>query len=1098
MNKLRIFTSVLCLSFGLSPLFAQNKSDSIPPSGSELIHRGVELYDNGKTEEALDFYKKVSLSDPNYSTALYESALVYDNQGKGELALQKCEEAIELQPDNVQFSILKGSILDELGRTNEAIKWLETLKVKYPYNQNLIYNLAICYINKREYLKAEALLIKGLHYNPYHTNSHIALGKINYILGRRAQSYLAYNMGILMNPRIESLRNLEEAISGKNDSISRPYRYPYPSEINHSQWDNLTGLLNAEVAFREDFPYEYKLNFLSCRQTYLLVKKMQFDEKDTTLYNQFYVRFFKGLIEKNMFETFLYYSMKNTDNKQVAEWQEKNGELTKKFIGYAREAINSWREYGFSTANEANHQKIFHFDDDGDLEAVGILKENAEPSKEGVWFFTNNNGIVYQKGQYKNNQRQGEFLIYWPNCQVKQQLNYKNDNLDGNNYTFHPNGVRAGIFPRKNGVTDGVEEEFNSADQLFSTTPYRNDKMEGTFVFVDYNNGYRREIPYINNKRSGIATEQWLNKNKKLETVYTDSLLNGPFKKWYANGHPEWEGNYAKDTQVGKWISYYADGKKSAEGENNEEGKPTGTYSEYDHYGKTIQFISGYKDGKANGTQTFYYPDGKEWARLTIQEDVIKHVEWLNSSGGVIYSADEKDGELSYKGFFREGMLKIEGKFKSGKKDGIWKNYNILGQLTSEESWLNGMQSGSQKVYYENGNPQLVYSCDSGKVVGKVNRFYSNGHVSMTGYYNKKGLTGEWIEYYPNDTVEYRYYYDEGTLVGRRFNYSPVGKLVGEETFNSDGESIGLRYFGSNGKVIDDLKYPFGSEMFTLHFPNGKERAKINIKNRKRDGVQEYYFPNGKLESQKTFISGNKQGKSTEWDYRGRLVEVKNFSMNMLDGNFMSYENGKPSMVTSYQMDTNQGLYAELHPNGKVYRKIAVESGERQGPGDCFAPDSTWMYGAQYRDDKMFAVSYIDAQGQLHANELIDKTKKEIVCYYKSGKISARLPFSNCIFNGKHIIYYSNGQPLRETSYVNDYRDGQSKYFYENGKVMEVADWSNGCHNGRYTSYYVNGQKEKEGNYIAGKKQGKWIVYDETGKPVETLYYDNDELYEIN
>ncbi len=1098
MNKLRIFTSVLCIGCSLNPLFSQTKSDSIPLSGNELIGRGVELYDNGKPEEALNLYKKVSLADPGYSKALYESALAYDNLGKGELALQKCQEAVELQPDNVQFSILKGSILDELGRTGDAIQWLEALKLKHPYNQNLLYNLAICYINKRQYLKAEALLIKGLHYNPYHTNSHIALGKINYIFGRKAQSYLAYNMGILMNPRVEYIRNLEEAICGRNDSISKSYLYPYPSQLNHSQWDNLTGLLDAEVAFRNDFPYEYKLNFLCSRQTYLLVKKMQFDEKDTTFYNQFYVRFFKSLSDKKMFETYLYYSLKGTDNKPVAEWNEQNGELIKKFIDYSREAINSWKAYGFSTANESKHQKIFHFDSDDDLEAIGTLDENAGPSKEGLWYFTSPRGNIDQKGNYRKNLRQGEFLIYWPNGSIKQRLNYNNGKLDGNNYTFHPNGARSGIYPRKDGVSDGVEEEFNSAEQLFSSIPYRKDKIDGNMVFVDFNNGYQRNIPYVENKRSGLAAEQWLNKNKKLEAVYADSLLNGSFKKWYSNGQPEWEGNYTKGIQTGKWTSYYADGKKSAEGECDEQGKPTGSYREYDHDGKLAQLISGYNNGKQNGSQTFYYPDGKEWARFAVQDNVIKHIEWLNPLGEKIYSDDEKNGEINYKAFFPEGSLKTEGIYRNGSKEGVWKNYNIFGKLISEESWLNGLNSGVQKTYYDNGNEQLVYSCDSGMVVGKVSRFYSDGHISMSGYYSKKGLTSEWIEYYPNDTVEYRYYYNEGTLVGRRFNYSPEGKIVSEETFNSDGESTRLRYFDSTGKVIDDLNYPYGKESFTLHFPNGKMRAKFTISDRKRDGIQEFYFPNGKLLSQKTFISGNKQGKSTEWDFRGKLVETKNFSLNALDGYFTRNERNGSSVIRTYRIDDNEGYYTELHPNGKVFRRIAVKSGERQGRGDCYAPDSTLMYSVQYRDDRMFSLSYIDAQGKMHTNELIDNSTKEIVCYFKNGKISARLPFSNCIFNGKHTIFYSNGQPLQEVSYLNDYRHGQSKYYYESGKIKEVCDWLNGIQNGRYVSYYANGQKEMEGSYIVGKRQGKWITYNEDGKPSETLNFNNDELYEVN
>jgi antitoxin component YwqK of YwqJK toxin-antitoxin module len=50
---------------------------------------------------------------------------------------------------------------------------------------------------------------------------------------------------------------------------------------------------------------------------------------------------------------------------------------------------------------------------------------------------------------------------------------------------------------------------------------------------------------------------------------------------------------------------------------------------------------------------------------------------------------------------------------------------------------------------------------------------------------------------------------------------------------------------------------------------------------------------------------------------------------------------------------------------------------------------------------------------------------------------------------------------------------------------------------GPFNSYFPTGQKEMEGNYISNKKTGKWLVYNQTGKVIETLFYSNDELYDI-
>lgn len=1098
MNKLTLCVFLLVMIGGIKNAYAQNVSDSIPPSGNEIIKQGVELFDNGKYEEAITTFLKVNPCDPMYSKACYEVAYTFHNLGDYKTALQKCQEAIAIDSTGIQTFILKGNLLDILGRRKDAIDWLEFVATKYPYNQSLLYNLGICYINNGDIQKAEATLLKGIYYNPYHATSHLAIARINYMMGRKAQSYLAYNMGIIMSPRLQYLKNYEEAICGKIDSISKSYLYPYPSNVNHVKWDDLTALLNAEVAFRENFPYDYNLNFLSSRQSVFLIKQMKFEEKDTSIYNQFYVRFFKKLLEDKELEACMYYSLGNAGSEQVNEWLKKNVALNDTFIGHARQTIEHWKKYGFSIANEKKHQIVFHFNEDAALESVGMLNETAEPAREGVWYFIRGTGAIEQKGNYRNNMIEGEVLKYWPDGSVRQQLNYKEDKLDGLNYTFHPNGVKSGVFPRNNGISEGVEEEYNSAGKLSSRTLYKNGQIEGTVVSIDYINGFRNETPYVNNKRQGKMTEYWLNGNKKTEAMYVDSLLNGPFKKWYANGQLEWEGNFVKDIQVGKWISYNSKGGKSAEGTCDENGNLTDTYSEFDRQGKMTIQISGYNKGEKDGIQTYYFPDGKVQAKFVIQKDIIRHIDCFDLSGNKLYSADEKDGELNYKYFFPEGPLKLEGTYKNGLKEGIWKFYNVFGKLTEEESWMKGMQSGIQKQYHSNGNLQFVFMCDSGKISGQITRYFKNGHLSYKGYYNSEGSTGLWTTYYSNDSIENKAYMVSDKMTGRRMSYSPEGKLTTEEKFNDEGESVSIKNFDAQGRISEVINISSDSTSFISHYPNGKLKSKLFYSGRKRNGLQEYYYPNGKLKSQTTFLYGNAEGESRHWDHRGNLVNVKTYRGNELDGKLVGYENGKLDFTDTYEMGSNEGLYQECYLDGHVMRTLNEEAGKYQGLSEYYAPDSTWMFSLVYRDDEMCTVSYFDNLGKLHSGERIDSTTKGIVCYYKNGKVAARIPIENGIFNGKHVLYYPSGQLLREISYVNDYREGPTKYCFENGSVQELSNWKNGSKEGNYTLYFSNGKKAMEGTYLAGKKHGKWLYYNETGKLIETLSYADDEVYEIN
>jgi antitoxin component YwqK of YwqJK toxin-antitoxin module len=340
-------------------------------------------------------------------------------------------------------------------------------------------------------------------------------------------------------------------------------------------------------------------------------------------------------------------------------------------------------------------------------------------------------------------------------------------------------------------------------------------------------------------------------------------------------------------------------------------------------------------------------------------------------------------------------------------------------------------------------------------------------------------------------------FYAKGKQVGKKISYSPDGKPTLEETYNDDGERIGIKNFDPDGRVIDNVNFPYGALSYTLHYQNGKVKSKRAVSDRKFNGIKENYFPNGQLKSKNSSIFGNQQGLSQEWDHLGKLVDSRNFSMNEMDGKWTEYKNGQLLTIDSYEMGANQGLFKEYHPNGRLFRAFMEEGGERQGNSDCYATDSTWMYGVQYLNDVAYAVSYFDNQGKLHANERIDDSKKEIVCYFKDGKVSARLPIAKGIFDGKHSIYYTNGKLEREINYVNDYREGQSKYYYENGILKELYNWKSGSMTGTFNSYFPNGQKEMEGNYISNKKTGKWLVYNQSGKLIETLSYADDELYEI-
>ena len=87
-----------------------------------------------------------------------------------------------------------------------------------------MYNLGVCYLSAGDPVKAEEALLKSLRINPFHAKSHMAVAKANFAMGRIAQSYLAYNMAILISPGLKNLKEFGNAITGRLNVIPRLIR----------------------------------------------------------------------------------------------------------------------------------------------------------------------------------------------------------------------------------------------------------------------------------------------------------------------------------------------------------------------------------------------------------------------------------------------------------------------------------------------------------------------------------------------------------------------------------------------------------------------------------------------------------------------------------------------------------------------------------------------------------------------------------------------------------------------------------------------------------------------------------------------------------
>jgi uncharacterized protein len=1089
--------SVILLFTLLSPRLTAQTSETDSTSSHLQIEKGIALYDEGKYDEALSIFGQVSDCDPNYWWACYESALTLFETDQKEKALAKCLESADLNDDNVATHALIGSLLDDLGRTDEAISILEKAIVRWPFNQNLLFNLAVCQINKKEFRKAEDILMRSIRINPYHRSSHLALGKVNLSMGRIAQSYLAYNMAVILNPSVGYLTEFERVVTGKQDSLCKPYLYPYSPATDHRKWDELSGLLKSEMAFRDGFDYNYKVSYVTLRQSLMLFRKMNYEPADTSLYNQFYVRFFSDMMQHDYFEAYLNYCFKNANDPQVNDWLAKNQDELNEFISWAQNCINTWRTYGFSAATESEKIAVYHFNENGKLESIGKKSMSPAEVRNGEFIGLNSDGGIETRANYVNDEEEGEKFIYWPNGKVKQHLYFHAGVLDGLNLTYYSSGKCSGSFPRVKGKQQGTEEEYLASGALFLKSNYTDNQLTGDFYKVVPFEAYSLNTTYTADKIQGKVTEKWMNGVRKSEVSAIDSLFEGPFKSWYPTAKPESEGSYKKGISYGKWVNYYPDGSKQSEGELDENGELTGTRTSYFRNGKKESEESSYTAGKLNGTSIRYFSDGSVKLKQTYADNIPVRLESFDAEGKRLFASESSDDIMKVKIFYADGTLESEGNLKKGDRDGNWKIYDPLGRLLQELQYADGLQEGPQMIYHGNGNISEKYNCDSNRIVGVYEKYYSTGNLNIRGSYNKNGRNGEWVSYYSNDSVQNRSFYTDGRSTGRQFFYTPTGTLSCIQYYNEDEKAARLKIYDHSGMLTNDQKFDFDSVWFSECYPSGKLKVKKLMANNVNHGMAETYYPNGQPGSQKNFVYGLPDGVEKHWDFKGNLTFVIPYVLGKINGEVKGYRYGKLWYTDMYEMGESQGYYREYHDNGKLYCITRYENDQKDGNSDFYAPDSSFIYRLIYSEGVLTGYTYKDAKGAFTPFKKVGLNTTEILCYYPTGTVSARISMKNGFIDGESKIYFPNGKLMLEKRMIKGDREGATKSYYANGNLKELITYRNDEKEGLYEFYYSSGKKRESGKFIAGETQGEWFVYSETGALTNTLLFNNDEVYDI-
>lgn len=1083
-----LFLTRLTMAGGYEPTFKNS---------TELIRRANELHDSGYYQPAISLLHKVVKTDPNYTWSVYELALNYFYLEHYQQSYRLCKEAEFLKYNNPFLYSLMGSCLDHLGKTVEGIGIIKNALKKWPYNQNLIYNLGVCYLNAAMPDSAEKAISKAIILYPYHTHSHLVLARANYAMGHIAESYLAFCMAILISPNINNIKEFEKAISGDLEIVPRLYQYPYPAGMPHKKWDDMRYLLQSEISFNKAFPYPFEVDFTFTRQSYLLFTGMHYDSADTSLYNRLYIHLFSEMAGNGYFDTYSHYCMKNLGNDASETWNKNNPGRINNFIQWAQAFIDKGRTYAFRDDLQQKETIIHHFDDAGNLTTIGEESENGQ-IKNGDFILVDKDGRASEKGKYVNNLTEGSWLVFWPDGKIKQDMEFEHDQLNGTLTTYYPNGAKWWNYAFSAGKKNGSVEQYTASGNLIEKDIYEQDHLNGPGTYVAYKEAFSRTYQYRNDSLYGETHEIWLNGTPKATYEMNNNQNHGKYLSWYAQGKPESVCFYTHDVKTGPWINYYFTGGVKDSGRYDSEGKLTGKYWSYDEQGRLLSCEGDYRGGLLTGTAVTYFENGKEQVIQYYRNDTLIKTEAFSDNGKLMYSAENTGDSLYYKLFYADGMLFKEGLLKNGKCKGPWVTYNPLGTEITRFQYRDNMLWGLQQTYYASGALHEEYQCDSNNINGMYKAYYKDGHMQTLGNYEDGEYQGAWTWFGRNDSISSTAFYLDGKSVGRLISYSPDGSLSSEEFFDGEGKSVRLIDYDQNRKIVTDWEYGYGSFEFKSKYPNGAIKSVVHISDNDRDGLQQSYYPNGQLISQINYQHGKINGPVLTYDYHGNLENSCQYLMGLLQGDLFSFNSNKSDYTAHYQNGICGGKLIDYYAdNGKIYREMSIRNDDRHGISDYYAPDGNFMYRLRFENDVIKGYSWKNSSGNFVPEVPVTLTTTQMVTYYPTGKISARISISKGNYHGKFLTYYANGTPLQVSEKFYDENTGVYKEYYPNGAIKNVTTYIADEKSGPYALYYITGKVKESGDYFSDQKNGVWTKFSETGAVQEKLIYYMDELYEI-
>jgi len=178
-----------------SHAFSQNKDDAVA-----LVKQGIALHDAGKYPEAIAKYQEALKIDPDNINTQYELSYTLCSSGRSKEAIPYLEKLVASNKMAQAYDLL-GSTYDDEGQFDKAEVCYKAGIKAFPDFQRLRFNLALAYLRQKRYPEAETYAIEAIKLEPKHASSQRTYALAALGQNKRLCSMMAFCNFLLLEPQ---------------------------------------------------------------------------------------------------------------------------------------------------------------------------------------------------------------------------------------------------------------------------------------------------------------------------------------------------------------------------------------------------------------------------------------------------------------------------------------------------------------------------------------------------------------------------------------------------------------------------------------------------------------------------------------------------------------------------------------------------------------------------------------------------------------------------------------------------------------------------------------------------------------------------------